>query len=634
VRGSGYSFQTEGRIREIQGQFDRLYKHRLGVGVEPSRAVALVNAIGNAQITSFNERMLPEIQQNAETILREWKAARETPARTRDEFQKHLISEIDTGRDARACGMLLGHATTALQYFPVSREQLGASEEEWEGLLRLIGFSKAERLRIPEPSFVRERPLFVLPDRRVLVVDVSSALDALWDAFEKSAREDAAFYSREYQRRAAKWVEQRAVTHLARIFPASGLYRTLDYADPTASGGANAELDAAVVWGPFLILVEAKAKQFRLSGQLGRVGHLQSDIKDNVEEAFKQAQRALLYVNSAERPVFKERGSGRTLAIDKSRLKRVYLLTVSLHRISTVTAQLAALKPLGLFRDDEYPFAIGEADFEVVAEHCPGPDVFLHYIERRLELHRVKPKVSADELDLFAAYLDTRFLGGRLWGAFGEVNGISLDGYADVFDRWAQHRWLGTGALPEIRLRAPDEILAVLAQLRQDTTDDARWIAFRLLNLARATLETLADAFRVLWGAPLGPDMGRTCVVCEGDMVVCVCVARGCSPVALRAQLEQSVSTEKYRRRASIALGFGVALEDLSRPFQVALLREGDWKPAAQMDALIEEAPLVSPFPGTKLPGRNEPCFCGSKQKFKRCCASRVARVQRGGTRR
>jgi hypothetical protein len=68
-----------------------------------------------------------------------------------------------------------------------------------------------------------------------------------------------------------------------------------------------AELDAAVVWGPFLLLIEAKAKQFRLAGPLGDVGRLRTDLKRNVEEAFDQALRAWQYIETTELPVFKER---------------------------------------------------------------------------------------------------------------------------------------------------------------------------------------------------------------------------------------------------------------------------------------------------------------------------------------
>jgi hypothetical protein len=41
--------------------------------------------------------------------------------------------------------------------------------------------------------------------------------------------------------------------------------------------------------------------------------------------------------------------------------------------------------------------------------------VFLHYVEKRIALHRVSPEVSADEVDLLGAYLDTRFVSGQLW---------------------------------------------------------------------------------------------------------------------------------------------------------------------------------------------------------------------------
>ena len=200
------------------------------------------------------------------------------------------------------------------------------------------------------------------------------------------------FYDTRYQRHAANWLEERVVGYLRRLFPDGDIYKTLDYPDPLQEPGATAELDAAVVWGPFLLLVEAKAKQFRLAGQLGDVGRLRTDLKQNVEEAFDQALRARKYIETTELPVFKERETDRQLVLNKVRFRRVYLLTVSLHGLATLTTRLAALEPLGLFKGNEYPFAISEGDLEILAELCPGPEVFLHYVEKRIALHRVSPR--------------------------------------------------------------------------------------------------------------------------------------------------------------------------------------------------------------------------------------------------
>ena len=157
-----------------------------------------------------------------------------------------------------------------------------------------------------DPIDVRQRPLFVLPDNRVLLADISHALDLLWEAFEQTARRDKSFYDTRYQRRKAEWLELTVFELLNRIFPADQIYRNLSYPDPDKPDGHTAELDFGVLLPPFIVLIEAKAKQFRIESQLGDFARLRSDIKANVEDAFEQAKRALRYIQAVKRPEFHE----------------------------------------------------------------------------------------------------------------------------------------------------------------------------------------------------------------------------------------------------------------------------------------------------------------------------------------
>jgi hypothetical protein len=110
--------------------------------------------------------------------------------------------------------------------------RLVAVYQEWDALLSLIGLTTEKRENIHAPVEVRNRPLYVLPDGRVLLVDISNACDALWEAFDVAARQDQHFYNTRYQKHAANWLEERVVGHLRRLFPDGDIYKTLDYPDP------------------------------------------------------------------------------------------------------------------------------------------------------------------------------------------------------------------------------------------------------------------------------------------------------------------------------------------------------------------------------------------------------------------
>ena len=79
------------------------------------------------------------------------------------------------------------------------------------------------------PIEVRRRPLFVLLQNRVLLCDISNALDQLWTAFEEVARSNEAFYSGPYSSKKGAWLEQKAAEFMGRLWVRSQslLVRTL-----------------------------------------------------------------------------------------------------------------------------------------------------------------------------------------------------------------------------------------------------------------------------------------------------------------------------------------------------------------------------------------------------------------------
>ena len=142
--------------------------------------------------------------------------------------------------------------------------------------------------------------MFVLPDDRVFLIDISNALDVLWEQYEEAAKRDPSFFSSRYQKAKAKWLEQEVKKCLSKIFPHDCIYINLSYPDPNKDLGI-AEIDCIVDWGPFLVLIESKAKQFQVKSQLGNVARLYADIKANITDAFDQVKRAARYIEIVDK---------------------------------------------------------------------------------------------------------------------------------------------------------------------------------------------------------------------------------------------------------------------------------------------------------------------------------------------
>ncbi|VVB62681.1 Uncharacterised protein [uncultured archaeon] len=378
VRGSAFPEQTSNEIISIQGHFESWFRRATSIG--PTRAQAMLWSVIRAQENSINS-VIPEIREQEEAAGRKWQEINKKSTESRSPTEKRILEVLRDEQTAKTFEFVSRLNAITPEILPVSLKDLTdlkplPTSEEWESLVGLVGLTKGYRETMSEIIEVRRRPLFVLPDNRVILVDISNALDALWESFEQVAKKDPGFFSGKYQREKAKWLQQKTVGCLSRLFPSQQIYQNLTYPDPDKSDGSTTELDIAVNWGPFLVLLEAKAKQFRLESQLGDIGRLRSDIKANVEDAFDQARRAAKYIGQTNEPEFVEPSTGRRLIISKDRIRRMYLVTVSQHLLAGLATRLSMLKNLGLFGSGEYPFSISIADLEIVTYFCDGPDLF------------------------------------------------------------------------------------------------------------------------------------------------------------------------------------------------------------------------------------------------------------------
>lgn len=262
VRGSAYPEQTISEINEIQGRYENYFTARGEIG--PLRSTKLIMDIVKTEEDKRN-RHQDEIASTGEQLQSDFELAKKGLHEDSDLLNKTFKDK----KTARLYGMLQGLINASWEV-PVSihdLEDMGTEVtlEEWESLGKLIGMTGEYRERMTDPINVRERPLFVLPDGRFLLVDLSNALDVLWERYEELLKEDADVFQ-EYQSGKAKWLEDRVHANLVRLFPEESVYRNACYPDPTKNEGSTTEIDAVVSWGPFLLLMEAKAKQFRWRG--------------------------------------------------------------------------------------------------------------------------------------------------------------------------------------------------------------------------------------------------------------------------------------------------------------------------------------------------------------------------------
>jgi hypothetical protein len=195
----------------------------------------------------------------------EWLRIRSINFNLRTPDEQVVFQMFPDRNHARVYGAYKSLCELAVNILPIKRTELQIdavgsvpTEHEWNALTELIGMTKAWRATSIDKLDASRRPLHVLDGQAFLLGDIANALDVLWSCFDDLAATDGKFYDGEYAIARSKWSEDEVVRLLKSVFPPNTVYQKLSYSDPDKTQQATAELDVAVTYGPFLILIEVK----------------------------------------------------------------------------------------------------------------------------------------------------------------------------------------------------------------------------------------------------------------------------------------------------------------------------------------------------------------------------------------
>jgi hypothetical protein len=619
VRGNAYPEQTAAKIRQIQGKFDTWFEKR--VGISPNRAVDITSALVPRIEELYNDEQ-DNIRKNAKECEEQFLEYKSQA--TRDKKEQAFIDSLQSKEGAYIYGYVEYINLVMCRMWPTNLTELSLSPavsiQESDAFKNLFAVGKHN---ISQVEHIQRKPFYQLLDGRVLFGDISNAYDVIFDEFEAIAKRDNKFFSKQYQMHKAKWLEQRAYEHLCKIFPSSDVYQSLCYPDPDKER-SEAEMDLAVKWGPFLLVVEAKSKQFRFEGRVGDVGRLRTDIVKNIQDAFEQSLRVKRYIANTDECQFKEKGTVRLLSFKSADINKIFSISITFNHLADIATRLHQLGDLNLFTDKDYPFSICESDFELLTKAQLTPDVFLHYIQRRIELFSDVREWNGDELDLFSAYLDSRLLLDNLTlGKAKDVNAMYFSGYSTQFDELMAFERGEYPTKPSIALNLPPDAIQIFETLKGYDDDGARWIAFALLALSDKLINNIIQFLLNIdfCSLPLGY---RTMTFVENDTVVVVVGTQAHSFDELRSYMAGKAILEKYRYRANKCIVIGVKHCVDRKPiklFNTADYIEFEWAYDENSEKLLASYPKAKI---TQKIGRNELCICGSGKKFKKCCINRI----------
>ncbi len=623
VKGSAYPEQTACRIIEIQGKFDNWFQKQ--IGITPTKAVEIIFALVEYLEFVYNSNR-DKFYAYAQSFAEKYENLKNKKVCTEDE--KEFLSFFESVDNAYGIAFFSKFNEVIPTIFPVYIENLSIKEpifqQEADALKKLIGVSKDT---IHQRTEIQRYSLYILNSGKVLLGNMSNCLDVLWDAFENVVKQDNKFYQR-YQSDKAKYLENKGTNYFTRLFPSSCIYQTLDYPNPGKNMKESTELDIAIKWGAFLLLIEAKAKQFRFESIRGDTGRLRTDLKNNIEDAHTQVLRAMKYINTTQKAVFIERETGRKLEIREGSIQKIYSISLSLNHLAGTATQLNDVRELGLFKDQNFPFSICLADLDLITQADITPETFLHYIERRLTVQNMSEIYATDELGLFTSYLDNRLDIRNMPIPHGEsIDRIIIPPNSEVFDHLAMAIRGEVETRPDLSLSLPEEILELLRQLSKQSNDGAKWIAFNLLDLDNEILGELANGIFEITQAVLESNIFRRFSFANHEIVINIIGSSPATSLDFKTNhIIFRAKVEKYRRKLNKSICIGLVCTGSGKlVLDVLQYIESEWKVDTEIERLIEIEPnYFMPTKQTKLPKRNEPCFCGSGKKYKKCCLGKM----------
>lgn len=472
----------------------------------------------------------------------------------------------------------------------------------------------------------RKKPLIEL-DGQYYAVDPCFARDAGYRALLHRLRERRPDYRREMDDK-QKVLTENAFDDIFRSqLDGAQVFREVYYKDPTTRQWV--ENDTLILIEDILILVEAKsgAAATVASPELDFARHARS-VQDLVVKAYEQCGRFFDYLASGEEvPLFKLEG-GRHIEIARIRYAdyRVALpigLTVeSFSPFSAMCKELPGVQPL-LGR---HPFiSMSIDDLFVLNRFLPTLAEFAHYLEVRQAIAGMRDAMLFDEIDHLGAYITrNRFdMTFREQMAQQKRGLVIWDGMSEVVDNHF------TGDDWEVRRPPrqvfPEELESLLASLAQtkapgwlladnairNFSDDGRANLASTVAGFRETLDVNESRHFHMPGKPglfvwlqragIEPDVERlkskaaACALAMGEDDVVAVLARARFAGGYVSAVHIAVSVPKSRTEANSHIYHEA--ERLKDPNRQLLLRPNLKK---------------------KL-GRNEPCWCGSGTKFKRC---------------
>lgn len=216
----------------------------------------------------------------------------------------------------------------------------------------------------------------------------------LWNVYDKKHK--------------AKFLEDESVRLFQKILPQCKIYNSLYYYPEGNTSGC--ELDAIALYDNIIILIEAKSGIYTRPAKRGGLLRLEKDIQKNIEYAYLQGSRTKQYIIDSKEAIFYEKNnkSKEVLRVSGEKYKHIFIINTTLDYFAELGIDLYKLRNLGIYKEEEFPWTLCLSDLEVISDFMDFPNQFIYYMMIRTKINNTLSDTNyvklLYELDLLAMY--------------------------------------------------------------------------------------------------------------------------------------------------------------------------------------------------------------------------------------
>lgn len=374
------------------------------------------------------------------------------------------------------------------------------------------------------------------------------------------------------------------------------------------------EIDVLAYMGNRAVAIQAKSKRLTALARQGDDKHLKTDFSQAVQDAYEQGLVSRRLLLGRGHNLYDS--TGRAINLPES-IEDVYIVCLTLDHFPALSPMTDLFLTKG--ESDPHPVAFSVFDLDIIVYYLTDPFEFLHYIyQRSLWSGRIH---GSCEVSFLAWYLNQGLtLPENVEGALIDESmiGIIDQDFPNVRGRnlllsqllgdatWTadrdglKNRWQGSIFQP---------FIGMLKSSPEATATDA---LFMLFDLPRDASDYVSQKIEeATQSCGLTRETSYCSILLEGSKGISfVCLPE--SPPDLQGFLVQHAMACKHKAHQWLGLGAAVPNSNFAVAFD-----DRPWEADRELDELAHL--LFRPDLQGKKPGRNQPCWCGSGQKYKKC---------------